>query len=160
MFSSDSSIDCAHLFGFSVIDRCAATPRICGHGKCIPVQTGYTCQCEPGFKLSALQTNCIGKQQWEGERENKTVVTVGRLKGRSGTQIHTRWHQRPQWLCLSSSQGKHVFSTKHCTAQKPWWSEPKWKGYVCLCWPVLWCLTTAYGPSKELPRCYDSLPPS
>uniref|UniRef100_A0A7N6AJD7 Latent transforming growth factor beta binding protein 2 n=1 Tax=Anabas testudineus TaxID=64144 RepID=A0A7N6AJD7_ANATE len=52
-------IDCAHLFGFSVIDRCAATPRICGHGKCIPVQTGYTCQCEPGFKLSALQTNCI-----------------------------------------------------------------------------------------------------
>ncbi|KAM9842615.1 latent-transforming growth factor beta-binding protein 2-like [Aulostomus maculatus] len=41
------------------IDKCASTPSICGHGKCIPVQTGYTCQCEPGFKLSALQTNCI-----------------------------------------------------------------------------------------------------
>ncbi|GLD62481.1 latent-transforming growth factor beta-binding protein 2 isoform X2 [Lates japonicus] len=41
------------------IDKCATTPAICGRGKCIPVQTGYTCQCELGFKLSALQTNCI-----------------------------------------------------------------------------------------------------
>ncbi|XP_067469468.1 latent-transforming growth factor beta-binding protein 2-like isoform X3 [Thunnus thynnus] len=41
------------------VDKCATTPTICGHGKCIPVQTGYTCHCEPGFKLSALQTNCI-----------------------------------------------------------------------------------------------------
>uniref|UniRef100_A0A8C9XS70 Latent transforming growth factor beta binding protein 2 n=1 Tax=Sander lucioperca TaxID=283035 RepID=A0A8C9XS70_SANLU len=41
------------------IDKCATTPSICGRGKCIPVQTGYTCHCEPGFKLSALQTNCI-----------------------------------------------------------------------------------------------------
>ncbi|XP_069391808.1 latent-transforming growth factor beta-binding protein 2 isoform X2 [Paralichthys olivaceus] len=40
-------------------DKCATIPTICGHGKCIPVQTGYTCQCELGFKLSALQTNCI-----------------------------------------------------------------------------------------------------
>ncbi|KAM9355355.1 latent-transforming growth factor beta-binding protein 2-like [Pholidichthys leucotaenia] len=40
-------------------DTCAISPAICGHGKCIPVQTGYTCDCEPGFKLSALQTNCI-----------------------------------------------------------------------------------------------------
>ncbi|KAG7510151.1 latent-transforming growth factor beta-binding protein 2 [Solea senegalensis] len=40
-------------------DKCITTPTICGHGKCVPVQTGYTCQCEPGFKLSALQTNCI-----------------------------------------------------------------------------------------------------
>nr|XP_020469567.1 latent-transforming growth factor beta-binding protein 2 isoform X2 [Monopterus albus] len=41
------------------IDKCVTIPTICGHGKCIPVQTGYTCQCELGFKLSALQTNCI-----------------------------------------------------------------------------------------------------
>ncbi|XP_068577904.1 latent-transforming growth factor beta-binding protein 2-like [Cebidichthys violaceus] len=41
------------------IDKCANAPAICGRGKCIPVQTGYTCHCEPGFKLSALQTNCI-----------------------------------------------------------------------------------------------------
>uniref|UniRef100_A0A3Q0RLU4 Latent-transforming growth factor beta-binding protein 2 n=1 Tax=Amphilophus citrinellus TaxID=61819 RepID=A0A3Q0RLU4_AMPCI len=38
---------------------CATTPAICGRGRCIPVQTGYTCHCEPGFELSALQTNCI-----------------------------------------------------------------------------------------------------
>ncbi|XP_072221124.1 latent-transforming growth factor beta-binding protein 2-like isoform X2 [Leuresthes tenuis] len=41
------------------INKCATMPTICGRGKCIPVQTGYTCNCEPGFKLSALQTNCI-----------------------------------------------------------------------------------------------------
>lgn len=45
----------------AVVDKCAATPTICGRGKCVSVQTGYTCRCDPGFKLSALQTNCIGK---------------------------------------------------------------------------------------------------
>ncbi|TKS86494.1 Latent-transforming growth factor beta-binding protein 2 [Collichthys lucidus] len=62
--SPDSSIidltpDLTHTHSVTGIDKCATTPTICGHGKCIPVQTGYTCQCEPGFKLSALQTNCI-----------------------------------------------------------------------------------------------------
>ncbi|XP_041828648.1 latent-transforming growth factor beta-binding protein 2-like [Melanotaenia boesemani] len=40
-------------------NKCATTPTICGPGKCIPVQTGYTCNCDPGFMLSALQTSCI-----------------------------------------------------------------------------------------------------
>ncbi|XP_029349298.1 latent-transforming growth factor beta-binding protein 2 [Echeneis naucrates] len=65
--SSDSSIknlspdsnDKIQTGSVTDIDKCAITPTICGHGKCVPVQTGYTCQCEPGFKLSALQTNCI-----------------------------------------------------------------------------------------------------
>ncbi|XP_071375705.1 latent-transforming growth factor beta-binding protein 2-like [Centroberyx affinis] len=47
------------------IDKCASTPTICGHGKCVPVQTGYTCLCEPGYKLSALQTNCIDVNECE-----------------------------------------------------------------------------------------------
>lgn len=51
------------LWLFIGINKCALAPAICGHGKCVPVQTGYTCQCEPGFKLSALQTNCIGECQ-------------------------------------------------------------------------------------------------
>ncbi|KAM4625043.1 latent-transforming growth factor beta-binding protein 2-like [Polymixia lowei] len=50
----------------SDIDKCAITPAICGHGKCIPVQTGYTCYCDPGYKLSALQTNCIDVDECEG----------------------------------------------------------------------------------------------
>uniref|UniRef100_A0A8C6TC02 Latent-transforming growth factor beta-binding protein 2 n=1 Tax=Neogobius melanostomus TaxID=47308 RepID=A0A8C6TC02_9GOBI len=44
---------------FADVDKCASAPNICGHGRCIPVQTGYTCDCNHGFKLSALQTNCI-----------------------------------------------------------------------------------------------------
>ncbi|KAK6307218.1 hypothetical protein J4Q44_G00223660 [Coregonus suidteri] len=47
------------------IDKCAITPTICGHGLCLPVQTGYTCYCDPGYKLSALQTNCIDVNECE-----------------------------------------------------------------------------------------------
>ncbi|XP_034713857.1 latent-transforming growth factor beta-binding protein 2-like isoform X3 [Etheostoma cragini] len=63
--SPDSSInrpdskDITRTDSVTGIDKCAITPSICGRGKCIPVQTGYTCHCEPGFKLNALQTNCI-----------------------------------------------------------------------------------------------------
>lgn len=66
-------------------DQCATIPTICGRGKCTPVQTGYTCQCEPGFKLSALQTNCIGKLQWEPEGDKG--VQMGVMGG--GAHRHT-----------------------------------------------------------------------
>ncbi|XP_077414400.1 latent-transforming growth factor beta-binding protein 2-like isoform X2 [Vanacampus margaritifer] len=56
----------AHTDSVSV-DKCATAPSICGHGKCVPVQTGYTCHCEPGFKLNALQTNCIDVNECEDE---------------------------------------------------------------------------------------------
>uniref|UniRef100_A0AAZ3NPK5 Latent-transforming growth factor beta-binding protein 1 n=1 Tax=Oncorhynchus tshawytscha TaxID=74940 RepID=A0AAZ3NPK5_ONCTS len=49
------------------IDKCSITPTICGHGLCVPVQTGYTCYCDPGYKLSALQTNCIDVNECEGD---------------------------------------------------------------------------------------------
>ncbi|KAK7903864.1 hypothetical protein WMY93_016471 [Mugilogobius chulae] len=49
------------------VDMCANTPNICGHGRCIPVQTGYTCDCNPGFKLSALQTNCIDMNECDDD---------------------------------------------------------------------------------------------
>ncbi|XP_076733596.1 latent-transforming growth factor beta-binding protein 2 isoform X3 [Maylandia zebra] len=49
----------SHTDSATGIDKCATTPSICGRGRCVSVQTGYICLCEPGFKLSALQTNCI-----------------------------------------------------------------------------------------------------
>ncbi|CAL8272426.1 unnamed protein product [Merluccius merluccius] len=62
------------------IDKCALAPNICGHGKCVPVQTGYTCSCEPGYKLSALQTNCIDVNECEQnpcEGRGRCVNTFG-----------------------------------------------------------------------------------
>uniref|UniRef100_A0A8C8CQ83 Latent-transforming growth factor beta-binding protein 1 n=1 Tax=Oncorhynchus tshawytscha TaxID=74940 RepID=A0A8C8CQ83_ONCTS len=54
-----------HTYLLTDIDKCAITPTICGHGRCVPVQTGYTCYCDPGYKLSALQTNCIDVNECE-----------------------------------------------------------------------------------------------
>uniref|UniRef100_A0A3P8ZML4 Latent transforming growth factor beta binding protein 2 n=1 Tax=Esox lucius TaxID=8010 RepID=A0A3P8ZML4_ESOLU len=50
---------------FTDIDKCSITPTICGPGQCVPVQTGYTCYCDLGYKLSALQTNCIDVNECE-----------------------------------------------------------------------------------------------
>ncbi|XP_076017741.1 latent-transforming growth factor beta-binding protein 2-like isoform X2 [Genypterus blacodes] len=46
-------------------DKCVTTPTICGHGRCVPLQTGYTCRCDPGFQLSALQTSCVDVNECE-----------------------------------------------------------------------------------------------
>ncbi|KAG7466387.1 hypothetical protein MATL_G00164230 [Megalops atlanticus] len=49
------------------IDRCSITPAICGPGVCVPVQTGYTCYCNPGYQLNALQTNCVDINECESD---------------------------------------------------------------------------------------------
>ncbi|KAM6961294.1 latent-transforming growth factor beta-binding protein 2-like [Aplochiton taeniatus] len=49
------------------IDECANTPTICGHGQCVVAQTGHTCLCDPGYMLSALQTNCIDVNECEDD---------------------------------------------------------------------------------------------
>ncbi|XP_030620963.1 latent-transforming growth factor beta-binding protein 2-like [Chanos chanos] len=62
------------------IDRCALTPGICGPGQCIPVQTGYTCYCDNGYKLNALQTRCIDINECEEDPcggKGKCVNTFG-----------------------------------------------------------------------------------
>ncbi|KAM3594381.1 uncharacterized protein V6R79_006868 [Siganus canaliculatus] len=61
------SPDITHSVAATGFDKCATSPAICGRGRCVPVQTGYTCQCEPGFKLSALQTNCIDVNECDEE---------------------------------------------------------------------------------------------
>lgn len=78
-------------------------------------------------------------------RRIKIVVMVRRLRA-----THTLTLDAPAALSVIISVLQHGSLEK--------WSEPKWKGYVCLCWPVLRCLTTAHRLSKELPQCCDPLP--
>ncbi|XP_041121166.1 latent-transforming growth factor beta-binding protein 2-like isoform X1 [Polyodon spathula] len=47
------------------IDRCSATPTVCGPGACISVQGGYTCYCNPGYELNTLQTRCVDVDECE-----------------------------------------------------------------------------------------------
>ncbi|XP_060790649.1 latent-transforming growth factor beta-binding protein 2-like isoform X2 [Neoarius graeffei] len=49
------------------IDKCLLTPTICGPGQCVSVQTGYTCYCDPGYTLNALQTTCIDVNECEND---------------------------------------------------------------------------------------------
>ncbi|XP_076833760.1 latent-transforming growth factor beta-binding protein 2-like [Brachyhypopomus gauderio] len=49
------------------IDKCSLTPAICGPGQCVSVQTGYTCYCDPGYKINALQTTCIDVNECEDD---------------------------------------------------------------------------------------------
>uniref|UniRef100_A0A3Q2QVD3 Latent-transforming growth factor beta-binding protein 1 n=1 Tax=Fundulus heteroclitus TaxID=8078 RepID=A0A3Q2QVD3_FUNHE len=47
------------------INKCATSPSICGRGKCVALQNGYTCDCEQGFQLNALQNSCIDVNECE-----------------------------------------------------------------------------------------------
>uniref|UniRef100_A0A8C8SY70 Latent-transforming growth factor beta-binding protein 1 n=1 Tax=Pelusios castaneus TaxID=367368 RepID=A0A8C8SY70_9SAUR len=38
---------------------CERSPQICGPGRCVPRQGGYTCLCHPGFWLNPQGTHCI-----------------------------------------------------------------------------------------------------
>ncbi|XP_025907120.1 latent-transforming growth factor beta-binding protein 4-like, partial [Nothoprocta perdicaria] len=38
---------------------CERNPQVCGPGRCVPRQGGYTCLCHPGFWLSTQGTHCI-----------------------------------------------------------------------------------------------------
>ena len=103
MFTQGSQ--CQYLL--TDIDKCSITPTICGHGLCVPVQTGYTCYCDPGYKLSALQTNCIGK-----------TGIAGWAKGAS---VSSPYH------CLNTSLAVHTTydtSTEALRTQEPSESDP------------------------------------
>uniref|UniRef100_A0A3B3RIX5 Latent transforming growth factor beta binding protein 2 n=1 Tax=Paramormyrops kingsleyae TaxID=1676925 RepID=A0A3B3RIX5_9TELE len=54
-----SVLTCVTFHPLPDVDRCSITPTICGPGQCVPVQTGYTCYCHPGYQLNPLQTRCI-----------------------------------------------------------------------------------------------------
>uniref|UniRef100_A0A8P4FWM1 Latent transforming growth factor beta binding protein 2 n=1 Tax=Dicentrarchus labrax TaxID=13489 RepID=A0A8P4FWM1_DICLA len=70
------------------IDKCATTPTICGRGKCIPVQTGYTCHCEPGFRLNALQTNFLVCQHCSFK---KHPALINAVEHNSHFLFHSPW---------------------------------------------------------------------
>ncbi|XP_037343428.2 latent-transforming growth factor beta-binding protein 2-like [Pungitius pungitius] len=74
------------------VDACAAAAGVCGPGECVPVQTGYTCRCEPGFKLSTLQTNCIDVNECDGDPCGGTGRCVNSY-GSYACQCHSGYSQ-------------------------------------------------------------------
>uniref|UniRef100_A0A8C9VMC6 Latent-transforming growth factor beta-binding protein 1 n=1 Tax=Scleropages formosus TaxID=113540 RepID=A0A8C9VMC6_SCLFO len=65
---------------FIDVDRCSVTPSICGPGVCVSLQAGYTCYCNPGYKLSPLQTRCVDINECESgpcEGKGRCVNSIG-----------------------------------------------------------------------------------
>lgn len=48
------------------LDRCTASPGICGPGTCVNLQNGYTCFCNTGYWLNAAQTKCVDVDECAG----------------------------------------------------------------------------------------------
>ncbi|XP_067170533.1 latent-transforming growth factor beta-binding protein 4 isoform X3 [Apteryx mantelli] len=61
---------------------CERNPQICGPGRCVPRQGGYTCLCHPGFWLSTQGTHCIDVDEC---RRSPRPCTNGRCENSVGS---------------------------------------------------------------------------
>uniref|UniRef100_A0A4X2M4R0 Latent-transforming growth factor beta-binding protein 4 n=1 Tax=Vombatus ursinus TaxID=29139 RepID=A0A4X2M4R0_VOMUR len=61
---------------------CQRNPQICGPGRCIPRQGGYTCVCDSGFWLSTHGTHCIDVDEC---RQVPRPCTHGRCENSAGS---------------------------------------------------------------------------
>lgn len=44
------------------VDECTLNPGQCGEGgRCVDTDTGYTCECYPGFRLNSVTDRCQGQ---------------------------------------------------------------------------------------------------
>lgn len=50
----------------AALGMCQRNPQVCGPGRCIPRPSGYTCACDPGFRLSPQGTHCLGEPDGGG----------------------------------------------------------------------------------------------
>lgn len=46
---------------FTDVNECQTIPGVCQNGRCLNLQGGYRCQCQPGYRVSADGKRCIGK---------------------------------------------------------------------------------------------------
>ncbi|XP_055993011.1 latent-transforming growth factor beta-binding protein 4 isoform X2 [Sorex fumeus] len=61
---------------------CQRNPQVCGAGRCIPRPSGYTCACDPGYRLSPQGTRCIDVDEC---RRVPTPCTPGRCENTPGS---------------------------------------------------------------------------
>ncbi|XP_068524718.1 LOW QUALITY PROTEIN: latent-transforming growth factor beta-binding protein 4, partial [Anas acuta] len=73
-------LTCARLQATGSV--CERNPRICGPGRCVPRQGGYTCLCHPGFWLSTQGTHCIDVDEC---RRSPRPCTPGRCENTVGS---------------------------------------------------------------------------
>ena len=45
------------------IDECAADSRLCGQGRCVNTEGGYTCECPAGYEASPDGKECVDRRK-------------------------------------------------------------------------------------------------
>lgn len=48
-------------------DECRLNRNICGHGECLNGQSGYTCHCNPGYRLQPQRNICVDDDECDSE---------------------------------------------------------------------------------------------
>ncbi|XP_074873830.1 latent-transforming growth factor beta-binding protein 4 isoform X2 [Carettochelys insculpta] len=123
---------------------CERNPEICGPGRCVPRQGGYTCLCHPGFWLSTQGTHCIDVDEC---RQSPRPCSHGRCENSVGSY---RCVCAPGYR--ASPAGTECRDIDEC-AQSP---RPCAQGrcentpgsYRCIC-------PAGYRPSPSGPGCTD-----
>uniref|UniRef100_A0A663FHA8 EGF-like domain-containing protein n=1 Tax=Aquila chrysaetos chrysaetos TaxID=223781 RepID=A0A663FHA8_AQUCH len=90
---------CPPPFAAAVVSICERNPQICGPGRCVPRQGGYTCLCHPGFWLSTQDVDECRRSPWpcpNGHCENsvgsyRCLCSPGYRPSAAGTNCQGQW---------------------------------------------------------------------
>ncbi|XP_040977647.1 latent-transforming growth factor beta-binding protein 4-like isoform X6 [Aquila chrysaetos chrysaetos] len=131
---------------------CERNPQICGPGRCVPRQGGYTCLCHPGFWLSTQGTHCIDVDEC---RRSPRPCPNGRCENSVGS-----------YRCLCSpgyrpsAAGTDCQDVDECAQSPPPCTHGRCEnlpgGYRCTC-PAGYRGTAPDEPCQDIDECENHL---
>ncbi|XP_072704828.1 latent-transforming growth factor beta-binding protein 4 [Ciconia boyciana] len=131
---------------------CERNPQICGPGRCVPRQGGYTCLCHPGFWLSTQGTHCIDVDEC---RRSPRPCSNGRCENSVGS-----------YRCLCSpgyrpgAAGTDCQDVDECAQSPPPCAHGRCEnlpgGYRCAC-PAGYRGSAPDEPCEDIDECENHL---
>ncbi|XP_066840853.1 LOW QUALITY PROTEIN: latent-transforming growth factor beta-binding protein 4 [Anser cygnoides] len=131
---------------------CERNPRICGPGRCVPRQGGYTCLCHPGFWLSTQGTHCIDVDEC---RRSPRPCAPGRCENTVGSfRCACGPGYRP------GPGGTDCQDVDECAQSPPPCAQSRCEnlpgGYRCVC-PAGYRASTPAGQCQDIDECENHL---
>lgn len=70
-----------HFLNVPDINECMVFRGLCANGRCQNTAEGFECDCNPGFAVDSLGTNCTGRLRFLlGIVDNMNTVCTGTLR--------------------------------------------------------------------------------